>query len=154
MSNYKYFTTLQGGAQFILKEYEYSSWKLSGMQARDKVRIFFLIVSSKWVSCPSDTIWAQLFLEASKSTAWWLVTSSLTWLQLVLDSHRWVPLPAVGFSAISFNEESQEDVTPPSYLMEHPPLAVFINGKFDPYLLFPYWWLLKCLIKLFLPLNC
>ncbi|MBA0622362.1 hypothetical protein Godav_007914 [Gossypium davidsonii] len=39
-------------------------------------------------------------------------------LQLVLDSHRWVPLPAVGFSATSISEDSQEDVTPPSYLME------------------------------------
>ncbi|KAJ1393874.1 Conserved oligomeric Golgi complex subunit 8 [Sesbania bispinosa] len=48
--------------------------------------------------------------------------------QLVLDSHRWVPLPAVGFPANTVGEESQEDVTPPSYLMEHPPLAVFING--------------------------
>ncbi|XVE53874.1 hypothetical protein DITRI_Ditri03aG0036700 [Diplodiscus trichospermus] len=48
--------------------------------------------------------------------------------QLVLDSHRWVPLPAVGFFATSIGEESQDDVTPPSDLMEHPPLAVFING--------------------------
>ncbi|KAI7753571.1 hypothetical protein M8C21_003363 [Ambrosia artemisiifolia] len=47
---------------------------------------------------------------------------------LVLDSHRWVPLPAVGFSSNSFGEEGQEDVTPPPNLMEHPPLAVFING--------------------------
>lgn len=50
---------------------------------------------------------------------------------MVLDSHRWVPLPAVGFSANSVGDDSQEDVTPPSYLMEHPPLAVFINGKFN-----------------------
>lgn len=49
--------------------------------------------------------------------------------QVVLDSHRWVPLPAVGFPANTVGEESQEDVTPPSYLMEHPPIAVFINGK-------------------------
>ncbi|KAK6119576.1 hypothetical protein DH2020_046678 [Rehmannia glutinosa] len=47
---------------------------------------------------------------------------------LVLDSHRWVPLPAVGFPANSLSEESQDGVTPPSNLMEHPPLAVFING--------------------------
>lgn len=49
--------------------------------------------------------------------------------QVVLDSHRWVPLPAVGFSAHSVGDENQEDVTPPSNLMEHPPLAVFINGE-------------------------
>ncbi|KAK9101395.1 hypothetical protein Scep_024825 [Stephania cephalantha] len=48
--------------------------------------------------------------------------------QLVLDSHRWVPLPAVGFPVSGTAEESQDDVTPPSYLMEHPPLAVFVNG--------------------------
>lgn len=52
-------------------------------------------------------------------------------MQLVLDSHRWVPLPAVGFPASTIGEESQEDVTPPSYLMEHPPLAVFVNGMSD-----------------------
>ena len=52
-------------------------------------------------------------------------------MQLVLDSHRWVPLPAVGFPATTIGEESQEDVTPPSYLMEHPPLAVFVNGMSD-----------------------
>ena len=51
--------------------------------------------------------------------------------QLVLDSHRWVPLPAVGFPVNSVGEETQEEVTPPSYLMEHPPLAVFVNGKFN-----------------------
>lgn len=52
-------------------------------------------------------------------------------IQLVLDSHRWVPLPVVGFPTNSIGEENQEDVTPPSYLMEHPPLAVFVNGEFD-----------------------
>ncbi|GFP91389.1 conserved oligomeric golgi complex subunit 8 [Phtheirospermum japonicum] len=45
---------------------------------------------------------------------------------LVLDSHRWVQLPAVSSSLI---EGSLDDVTPPSNLMEHPPLAVFINGQ-------------------------
>ncbi|KAJ4839923.1 conserved oligomeric Golgi complex component [Turnera subulata] len=48
--------------------------------------------------------------------------------QLVLDSHRWVPLPTVGFPVGSIGDENQEDVTPPSHLMEHPPLAVFVNG--------------------------
>jgi len=45
-----------------------------------------------------------------------------------LDSHRWVPLPAIGFPSNSVGEDSLEDVTPPSSLMEHPPLAVFVNG--------------------------
>ncbi|CAN0882061.1 Conserved oligomeric Golgi complex subunit 8 [Linum grandiflorum] len=48
--------------------------------------------------------------------------------QLVLDSHRWVPLPAVGYPISNIGEETQDDITPPSYLMEHPPLAVFVNG--------------------------
>ena len=59
-------------------------------------------------------------------------------LQLVLDSHRWVPLPAVGFTASNIGEESQEDVTPPSYLMEHPPLAVFVNGMRMSDICFPH----------------
>ncbi|KAK8940498.1 hypothetical protein KSP39_PZI010582 [Platanthera zijinensis] len=48
--------------------------------------------------------------------------------QVVLDSHRWVPLPSVGFAVSGTNEESLDDVTPPSFLMEHPPIAVFVNG--------------------------
>jgi hypothetical protein len=59
--------------------------------------------------------------------------------QLVLDSHRWVPLPAVGFRS-NTAEESKEDVTPPSYLMEHPPLAVFINGKSSQCLPLGFFW--------------
>lgn len=58
----------------------------------------------------------------------WSITF-YTLFQLVLDSHRWVPLPAVGFPANSVGEETQEEVTPPSYLMEHPPVAVFVNGE-------------------------
>ncbi|KAJ8899630.1 hypothetical protein K2173_018604 [Erythroxylum novogranatense] len=56
------------------------------------------------------------------------ISTAVENFQLVLDSHRWVPLPAVGFPASSVGEENQDDVTPPSYLMEHPPLAVFVNG--------------------------
>lgn len=60
-----------------------------------------------------------------------VIFSIFSYIQLVLDSHRWVPLPAMSFAANSVTEESQEDVTPPSYLMEHPPLAVFINGVYS-----------------------
>uniref|UniRef100_A0A2P2KW63 Conserved oligomeric Golgi complex subunit 8 n=3 Tax=Rhizophora mucronata TaxID=61149 RepID=A0A2P2KW63_RHIMU len=56
------------------------------------------------------------------------VSAAVENFQLVLDSHRWVPLPAVGFPASNIGEENRDDVTPPSYLMEHPPLAVFVNG--------------------------
>ncbi|XP_038978357.1 conserved oligomeric Golgi complex subunit 8-like isoform X2 [Phoenix dactylifera] len=48
--------------------------------------------------------------------------------QIVLDSHRWVPLPSVGFATNGVINESHDDVTPPSVLMEHPPIAVFVNG--------------------------
>ncbi|GJR93792.1 hypothetical protein Tco_0265966 [Tanacetum coccineum] len=48
---------------------------------------------------------------------------------VIIESHRWVPLPVVGLSTSSFGEKEQEDVTLPPNLMEHPPLAVFVNGK-------------------------
>jgi hypothetical protein len=48
--------------------------------------------------------------------------------QVVLDSHRWVPMPSVGFVGNGIVDETSDDVTPPSVLMEHPPLAVFVNG--------------------------
>ncbi|OAY78611.1 Conserved oligomeric Golgi complex subunit 8 [Ananas comosus] len=48
--------------------------------------------------------------------------------QVILDSHRWVPMPSVGFATNGVIDESQDDVSPPSVLMEHPPLAVFVNG--------------------------
>ena len=46
-----------------------------------------------------------------------------------MDSHRWVPMPSVGFVANGVVDDTSDDVTPPSVLMEHPPLAVFVNGK-------------------------
>ncbi|CAK9869568.1 unnamed protein product [Sphagnum jensenii] len=49
--------------------------------------------------------------------------------QLVLDSHRWVPLPPVGLgSRASGRDDFSDDMAPPYSLMEHPPLAVFVNG--------------------------
>lgn len=48
--------------------------------------------------------------------------------QLVLDSHRWVPLPSVGLASKGNNEDSQDDMAPPYSLMEHPPLAILVNG--------------------------
>lgn len=39
-----------------------------------------------------------------------------------------MPLPAVGFSSNRSGDENQDDVIPPSSLMEHPPIAVFVNG--------------------------
>ncbi|KAH9605351.1 hypothetical protein KSS87_004645 [Heliosperma pusillum] len=97
-----------------------------------------------WVGLDFRGLLPSLFEEAVLSLFAKNITAAVENFQLVLDSHRWVPLPAVGFSGGSFNEESQEDVTPPSYLMEHPPLAVFINGvlpnlfyftKFEVYIL-------------------
>eukprot|EP00850_Spirogloea_muscicola_P002714 SM000010S04352 [mRNA] locus=s10:1079419:1087306:+ [translate_table: standard] len=49
--------------------------------------------------------------------------------QQVLDLHRWVPLPAMGSGLrSSAGNDSSDDVAPPYSLMEHPPLAVFVNG--------------------------
>ncbi|KAH1105442.1 hypothetical protein J1N35_009210 [Gossypium stocksii] len=81
-----------------------------------------------WVGLDFRGLLPPLFEEAVLNLFSKNMNTAVENFQLVLDSHRWVPLPAVGFSAASISEESQEDVTPPSYLMEHPPLAVFVNG--------------------------
>ncbi|EFJ34632.1 hypothetical protein SELMODRAFT_438656 [Selaginella moellendorffii] len=44
--------------------------------------------------------------------------------QHMLDSHRWVPLPSVRLSS----RDSEDKNAPPQSLIEHPPLAVFVNG--------------------------
>ncbi|CAI5521432.1 unnamed protein product [Closterium sp. Naga37s-1] len=47
----------------------------------------------------------------------------------VLETHRWVPLPSMGSAArMGLGGESLNDVAPPYSLMEHPPLAAFVNG--------------------------
>ncbi|KAL8063177.1 hypothetical protein ABFS82_01G011200 [Erythranthe guttata] len=81
-----------------------------------------------WVGLDFRGLLPPLFEEAVLNLFSKNMTTAVENFQLVLDSHRWVPLPSVGFPANSFGEESQDDVTPPSNLMEHPPLAVFING--------------------------
>ncbi|XP_015943044.1 conserved oligomeric Golgi complex subunit 8 [Arachis duranensis] len=81
-----------------------------------------------WVGLDFRGLLPSLFEEAVLNLFSKNMSTTVENFQLVLDSHRWVPLPAVGFPANTVGEESQEDVTPPSYLMEHPPLAVFING--------------------------
>ncbi|KAK7273408.1 hypothetical protein RIF29_14457 [Crotalaria pallida] len=81
-----------------------------------------------WVGLDFRGLLPSLFEEAVLNLFSKNMSTAVENFQLVLDSHRWVPLPAVGFPANTVGEESQEDVTPPSYLMEHPPLAVFING--------------------------
>ncbi|GBG81990.1 hypothetical protein CBR_g34170 [Chara braunii] len=48
--------------------------------------------------------------------------------QHALASHRWVPLPPMGSSRLSGADDGSEDVAPPYSLMEHPPLAAFVNG--------------------------
>ncbi|XWS70227.1 hypothetical protein CRYUN_Cryun03dG0030400 [Craigia yunnanensis] len=83
-----------------------------------------------WVGLDFRGLLPSLFEEVVLNLFSKNMNTAVENFQLVLDSHRWVPLPAVGLSATSIGEESQEDVTPPSYLMEHPPLAVFINGVY------------------------
>ncbi|KNA20223.1 hypothetical protein SOVF_054430 [Spinacia oleracea] len=79
-----------------------------------------------WVGLDYRGLLPSLFEEAVLNLFAKNVATAVENFQLVLDSHRWVQ--AVGYSGSTAGEESQEDVTPPSYLMEHPPLAVFING--------------------------
>lgn len=81
-----------------------------------------------WVGLDFRGLLPSLFEEAVLNLFSKNMSTAVENFQLVLDSHRWVPLPAVGFPTSSVSEENQEDVTPPSYLMEHPPLAVFVNG--------------------------
>ncbi|XVF48698.1 hypothetical protein PTKIN_Ptkin03bG0210700 [Pterospermum kingtungense] len=81
-----------------------------------------------WVGLDFRGLLPSLFEEAVLNLFSKNMNIAVENFQLVLDSHRWVPLPAVGFSAASIGEESQDDITPPPHLMEHPPLAVFING--------------------------
>ncbi|CAK7352894.1 unnamed protein product [Dovyalis caffra] len=88
----------------------------------------YCAVGLNWVGLDFRGLLPPLFEEAVLNLFSKNMSTAVENFQLVLDSHRWVPLPAVGFPSNSVGEEHQEDVTPPSYLMEHPPLAVFING--------------------------
>ncbi|KAF2287045.1 hypothetical protein GH714_037154 [Hevea brasiliensis] len=81
-----------------------------------------------WVGLDFRGLLPSLFEEAVLNLFSKNMSTAVENFQLVLDSHRWVPLPTIGFPTNSLGEENQEDVTPPSYLMEHPPLAVFVNG--------------------------
>ncbi|CAA3013007.1 conserved oligomeric Golgi complex subunit 8 [Olea europaea subsp. europaea] len=81
-----------------------------------------------WVGLDFRSLLPPLFEEAVLNLFSKNMSTDVENFQLVLDSHRWVPLPAIGFPANSLGEENQDDVTPPPSLMEHPPLAVFING--------------------------
>ncbi|XP_040997355.1 conserved oligomeric Golgi complex subunit 8 [Juglans microcarpa x Juglans regia] len=81
-----------------------------------------------WVGLDFRGLLPSLFEEAVINLFSKNMNSAVENFQLVLDSHRWVPLPVVGFPAYTVGDNSQEDVTPPAHLMEHPPLAVFVNG--------------------------
>ncbi|KAF2304325.1 hypothetical protein GH714_029968 [Hevea brasiliensis] len=81
-----------------------------------------------WVGLDFRGLLPSLFEEAVLNLFSKNMSAAVENFQLVLDSHRWVPLPVVGFPTNGIGDENQEDVTPPSYLMEHPPLAVFVNG--------------------------
>ncbi|CAA0821288.1 conserved oligomeric Golgi complex component-related / COG complex component-related [Striga hermonthica] len=81
-----------------------------------------------WVGLDFRGLLPPLFEEAALNLFSKNMRTAVDNFQLVLNSHRWVPLPAVGFPTSSLNEQSHDDITPPSNLMEHPPLAVFING--------------------------
>ncbi|XP_031477233.1 conserved oligomeric Golgi complex subunit 8 [Nymphaea colorata] len=69
-----------------------------------------------------------LFEDAAQKLFSKNITTAVENFQLVLDSHRWVPIPPLGVTTGKGTDDMQDDVTPPSSLMEHPPLAVFVNG--------------------------
>ena len=59
--------------------------------------------------------------------------------QHMMDVHRWVAMPTIPSSATprSMGANAAEDVSPPYSLMEHHPLAAFVNGR-DPASCQPY----------------
>ncbi|KAK6927260.1 Conserved oligomeric Golgi complex subunit 8 [Dillenia turbinata] len=81
-----------------------------------------------WVGLDFRGLLPSLFEEAVLDLFSKNMGTAIENFQVMLDSHRWVTIPSVGFPASGLGDESQEDVTPPSYLMEHAPLAVFVNG--------------------------
>ncbi|KAG2238351.1 hypothetical protein Bca52824_092382 [Brassica carinata] len=80
-----------------------------------------------WVGLDFRGLLPPLFEEAVLNLFSKNMSTAVENFQLVLDSHRWVPLPSVGFPSSGINDDSKDDVTPPSYLMEHPPLAVLVR---------------------------
>ncbi|VVB14186.1 unnamed protein product [Arabis nemorensis] len=106
--------------------YEY----LKGMITCHRTHLFdvYCAVGLGWVGLDFRGLLPPLFEEAVLNLFSKNMSTAVENFQLVLDSHRWVPLPSVGFPSSGINEDSKDDVTPPSFLMEHPPLAVFING--------------------------
>lgn len=54
------------------------------------------------------------------------VCSAVENFQLVLDTYHWIRQPT--YSNPSGDRDNHDDVKPPDSLMDHPPLAVFING--------------------------
>ncbi|KAB1215755.1 Conserved oligomeric Golgi complex subunit 8 [Morella rubra] len=81
-----------------------------------------------WVGLDFRGLLPSLFEDAVINLFSKNMSTAVENFQLVLDGHRWVPLPVVGFPANNIGDSSQEDVNPPAHLMEHPPLAVFVNG--------------------------
>lgn len=81
-----------------------------------------------WVGLDFRGLLPPLFEDAVLNLFSKNMATAVENFQVVLDSHRWVAALTTGFSTNGPSAESQEDVTPPSYLMEHPPLAIFVNG--------------------------
>eukprot|EP00249_Psilotum_nudum_P015381 c25296_g1_i1 orf=382-2169(-) len=56
------------------------------------------------------------------------MSAAISNFQHVLESHLWVPLPPVGVASRRVGDEHLDDTSPPYSLMEHVPLAAFVNG--------------------------
>ncbi|RZC84836.1 hypothetical protein C5167_047621 [Papaver somniferum] len=84
-----------------------------------------------WVGLDFRGLLPPLFEDAVLNLFSKNMATAVENFQVVLDSHRWVAALPTGFSTNGPSAESQEDVTPPSYLMEHPPLAIFVNAAMN-----------------------
>uniref|UniRef100_K7MGU5 Conserved oligomeric Golgi complex subunit 8 n=1 Tax=Glycine max TaxID=3847 RepID=K7MGU5_SOYBN len=82
-----------------------------------------------WVGLDFRGLLPSLFEEAVLNLFSKNMSTAVENFQLVLDSHRWVPLPGVGFSAHTVGDENHEDVTPPSNLMEYKMETFLVDGS-------------------------
>ncbi|KAI3831970.1 hypothetical protein MKX03_006344 [Papaver bracteatum] len=99
-----------------------------GVFTESEMRLQYCAMGLGWVGLDFRGLLPPLFEDAVLNLFSKNMATAVENFQVVLDSHRWVAALPTGFSTNGPSAESQEDVPPPSYLMEHPPLAIFVNG--------------------------
>ncbi|KAL5715814.1 conserved oligomeric Golgi complex component [Ranunculus cassubicifolius] len=90
----------------------------------------YCAMSLGWVGLDFRGLLPPLFEDAVYNLFSKNMRTAVENFQLVLDSYRWVQIAPVGFQQSNglSTQESQDGVSPPHSLMDHPPLAVFVNG--------------------------